>query len=70
MQLTYCTYVTPARPSPSSRAGLSGSFGGYLYTRSITTARLTLAAWKKCTVPCLVERMMKVLDLVARAGDP
>lgn len=72
MQLTYCTqctYITPARSSPPSRAGVNGFFGGYLYTRLITTARLTLAAWNKCTVPCLLERIIKVLDLVARAGD-
>jgi hypothetical protein len=72
MQLTYCTqctYITPARPSRPSRAGVNGSFGVYLYTRLITTARLTLAAWNKRTVPCLIERIMKVLNLVARAGD-
>jgi hypothetical protein len=73
MQLTYCTectYITPARPSRPSRAGVNGSFGGYLYTRLITTARLTLAAWNKRTVPCLIERIMNGLGLVARAGDP
>jgi hypothetical protein len=67
MQLTYCTectYITPARPSRPSRAGVNESFGGYFYTRLITTARLTLAAWKKRTVPCLVERISKVLDVV------